>query len=93
MPVRLAIAFVALNILDAAMTSWAVQNGHSELNPLMRTLINHSLWLFAGVKLFVAGAAAWYLWNRDRVKTLRFGVWLYAIILIWNAIALVINHH
>jgi len=53
--IKLAIAFVALNILDAALTVAAMSKGGvSELNPIMRDLLGQPGWVFWGFKIGMA---------------------------------------
>ena len=49
--ITLAIAFVLLNIVDAALTLLAVDNGATELNPIMRTLLEQPSWVFWSSKI------------------------------------------
>jgi len=45
--IKLAIAFVGLNILDAALTITTMNKGGvAELNPIMRTFLGQSKWVF-----------------------------------------------
>jgi len=47
----LAIAFILLNVLDAQLTLLAVENGATELNPIMRVLLAQPDWVFWSSKI------------------------------------------
>ena len=75
-------AFVALNILDAHLTSWAIALGSSEANPLA-VGFGSSMFLKAAIALSVA--AALMLVGRSRLlKPLCVGMCL---IVAWNIVA------
>ena len=53
--VKLAIAFVGLNVLDAVLTLAAMIQGELyELNPIMRKLLEQPGWMFWGFKIVAA---------------------------------------
>ena len=80
--VGLLFAFVALNILDAHLTSWAIALGSSEANPLA-VGFGSSLFLKAVIALSIA--AALMLVGRSRLlKPLCVGMCL---IVAWNTVA------
>ena len=52
---KLAIAFVVLNIVDAALTVAVVSKGGvGELNPIMRQLLEQPIWVFWTTKISLA---------------------------------------
>jgi hypothetical protein len=53
--IKLAIAFVALNVLDAILTISAMNKGGvAELNPIARTFLEQSNWKFWAFKINTA---------------------------------------
>lgn len=54
----LAIALMALSILDAVFTLTLLARGGTELNPVMNALLQHSVWAFTGVKMLLTGIPA-----------------------------------
>jgi len=53
--ITLAIAFVGLNVLDAALTVAAMDRGGvAEVNPIMRGLLGQSRWMFWEFKIGIA---------------------------------------
>jgi len=49
--ITLAVAFVLLNALDAYLTLLAIDNGATELNPIMRALLAQPEWVFWSSKI------------------------------------------
>ncbi|MDH5324110.1 MAG: DUF5658 family protein [Gammaproteobacteria bacterium] len=51
----LALVAMTLSITDAFFTTILLQNGSSELNPVLDVLLGHSLYAFLGVKFVLTG--------------------------------------
>ncbi len=49
--IALSVAFVLLNVLDAFLTLLAIDNGATELNPIMRALLAQPEWVFWSSKI------------------------------------------
>ena len=56
--VALAITLVLLSIVDSMFTLTLIANGGSEVNPFMNTMLNYSVWAFAGVKMLLTAIPA-----------------------------------
>jgi hypothetical protein len=54
------LSFVILNVLDLALTVFALSQGANELNPLMRSVVNSPLQLYTA-KLVLPLFLAWLL--------------------------------
>lgn len=54
----LAIALMALSVLDAVFTLTLLARGGTELNPFMNFLLQHSVWAFTGFKMLLTGVPA-----------------------------------
>lgn len=52
--IKLAIAFVALNVLDAALSLTAIGKGGYELFPIARHILEQPTWVFWGFKIGMA---------------------------------------
>lgn len=89
-PVPGLVALIGLALLDLATTLWWHANGMmTELNPLMRPLLEKNEWLFSGVKLatIVALAIAIVLYAKKNLAFCRrvCAVGAGAYISIWTA--------
>ena len=51
---KLAIAFVVLNIVDAAVTQIVINNGGLELNPIIGIVLRQPFWVFWWFKVSLA---------------------------------------
>jgi hypothetical protein len=54
------LTFIALNILDMALTLFALSQGANELNPLMRSVVNSPMQLYLA-KIVLPVFLAWLL--------------------------------
>ncbi|NND89889.1 MAG: hypothetical protein HKN42_03430 [Granulosicoccus sp.] len=54
----LAVLLMALSITDSVLTLTLISRGGSEINPFMNALLQHSVWLFAGVKMLLTAIPA-----------------------------------
>lgn len=54
----LAIALMVFSLLDSVFTLTLISNGGKELNPVMDMMLQHSISLFAGSKMFMTALAA-----------------------------------
>ena len=82
-------AFVVVNILDAALTLWALRAGGTEANPLIRALMRR---LPAAAALaLVKGAyiVAVAIWLGDIAPWLPLLTGVFAAICAWNAVQIV----
>ena len=82
-------AFVVVNILDAALTLWALRAGGTEANPLIRALMRR---LPAAAALaLVKGAyiVAVAIWLGDIAPWLPWLTGLFAAVCAWNAAQIV----
>lgn len=89
--VHLGITLRALNIFDAASTVYAMSEGASELNPIMRALIDVHPLLFVFVKVLVVGLGAAYLEHRNAVWALYVANAVYVVVVAWQ-IANLLRH-
>ncbi len=89
---KLAILFIVLNFVDAALTAWAIAQGCGEVreaNPVMAALLHAGPWAFIAVKTAVGAALAGYLWwRRPQSPVLWLGPTLVAGVLVWNVLRL-----
>lgn len=82
-------AFVAVNVLDAVLTLWALRQGASEANPLMRLAMRVTP---APVALLVVKGAyivAVAIWLGDIAPWLPWLTGLFAAVCAWNAAQIV----
>jgi hypothetical protein len=49
------------SIADALLTLLYLQSGGSELNPLMRAALDHSIMTFIGIKIGLTSLCTWFL--------------------------------
>jgi hypothetical protein len=56
--VTLAITLVLLSIVDSMLTLTLIAGGGTEVNPIMNSLLNYSVWAFAGVKMLLTAIPA-----------------------------------
>lgn len=67
--------FVALNVLDLALTAHLISRGAVELNPIMAMLLDSGWQAAAGLKASVTlGVAVGLWWGRDHRLVRRTGV-------------------
>ena len=88
-PERWLAAFAAVNILDAALTLWALKLGGTEGNPLMRALMRrvHPALVLASTKGAYIVAVA--IWLGDIAPWLPWLTGLFAGICAWNVVQIV----
>ena len=79
-------AFVVVNILDAALTLWALRAGGTEANPLIRALMRrvHPALALAAIKGAYIVAVA--VWLADVAPWLPLLTGVFAAICAWNAV-------
>ena len=82
-------AFVLVNVLDAALTLYALKLGGSEGNPLLRALMRklHPALALAGIKGAYIVAVA--IWLGDIAPWLPWLTGLFAGICAWNVVQIV----
>ena len=79
-------AFVLVNVLDAALTLWALRCGGTEANPLIRALmrrVHPALALVIGKGAFIVAVAVWLA---DVAPWLPLLTGIFAAICAWNAV-------
>jgi len=86
--------FMALNLLDATLTSIAISYGGAELNPIIRHLTDHSwqFWTYKVVVPLVVAGTLWALYKKYPAQIRRITIVLcvaLVIICIWNTVALI----
>ena len=88
-PERWLAAFAAVNILDAALTLWALKLGGSEGNPLLGALMRrvHPALVLAATKGAYIVAVA--IWLGDIAPWLPWLTGLFAGICAWNVVQIV----
>ena len=88
-PERWLAAFVLVNVLDAALTLWALKLGGTEGNPLLGALMRrvHPALALAGIKGAYIVAVA--IWLGDIAPWLPWLTGLFAGICAWNVVQIV----
>ncbi len=71
--IAMALLLVLLSITDSVMTLTLIANGGREINPFMDLMLQQSVWLFAGVKMFLTAVPAVLLVATGNLKL--FGRW------------------
>ena len=79
-------AFVVVNILDAALTLWALRAGGTEANPLIRALMRRLPAAAALVLVKGAYIVAVAVWLADVAPWLPLLTGVFAAICEWNAV-------
>lgn len=79
-------AFVVVNILDAALTLWALRAGGTEANPLIRALMRRVHPALALVIVKGAFIVAVAVWMADVAPWLPLLTGVFAAICAWNAV-------
>jgi len=79
-------AFVVVNILDAALTLWALHCGGTEANPLIRALMRRLPAAAALVLVKGAYIVAVAVWLADVAPWLPLLTGVFAAICAWNAV-------
>ena len=82
-------AFVVVNILDAALTLWALRAGGTEANPLIRALMRRLPAAAALVLVKGAYIVAVAIWLGDIAPWLPWLTGLFAGICAWNVVQIV----
>lgn len=86
---RLAVLWIALNLLDAAISYLALRQGMHELNPLF-SQVAASLSLFLLTKLVLALVALAILMSIDKLRLLKWLNMGIGAFVIWNTIQMLI---
>lgn len=77
-----------LNLLDLALTLYAISHGAVEINPLMRCIPLQVVY-----KVVIVGALCFVLCRLKRHKAARYGLWIatvvYGGVLVWHLVNLV----
>ncbi len=79
-------AFVVVNILDAALTLWALRAGGTEANPLIRALMRRLPAAAALALVKCAYIVAVAVWLADVAPWLPLLTGVFAAICAWNAV-------
>lgn len=82
-------AFVAVNLLDAALTLWALRAGGTEANPLIRALMRRLPAAAALVLVKGAYIVAVAVWLADVAPWLPLLTGVFAGVCAWNAAQIV----
>jgi hypothetical protein len=82
-------AFVAVNLLDAVLTLWALRCGGTEANPLIRALMRRVHPALALVIVKGAFIVAVAVWLADVAPWLPLLTGVFAAICAWNAVQIV----
>ncbi len=82
-------AFVAVNLLDAVLTLWALRCGGTEANPLIRALMRRVHPALALVIVKGAFIVAVAVWMADVAPWLPLLTGVFAAICAWNAVQIV----
>jgi hypothetical protein len=82
-------AFVAVNLLDAVLTLWALRCGGTEANPLIRALMRRVHPALALVIVKGAFIVAVAVWLADVAPWLPLLTGVFAGICAWNAVQIV----
>ena len=88
-----AAAFFLANLLDAALTAWAIQHGHSEANPFVAIFLRGGLMSFATFKVLAGYAIIWSALNRSKhPRPLLWGAAsVLTIVCVWNVYAITLR--
>ena len=84
----LALSFVLLNVFDIAVTSWILQLGGYELNPLIRATLGFGVPATLAAKIGVSALFAWVLCRLHFDGALRLATVAIAGICLFNAAGL-----
>lgn len=85
--------YTYLQLLDLLTTVAFLLNGVQEGNPLVKaamTAAPHPLWGLVAVKMF-ALLLGLYCWHGERFGLLRRINWMYAALVAWNLVALIVG--
>ena len=86
------ILILALNVLDAVTTRFALGLGGTEANPLMEPFIDH-LPLFLTVKIGFPALVAWWLWRRRWEATPVLVTAVYLLVAVYGVVVVVNLSH
>jgi hypothetical protein len=84
------IAFASLQILDLLTTTVFLHHGVGEANPLIRAALSSSvspLLVLIAAKVFgvTVAVVAWYTRRRALLRKIN---WLFAVLVVWNMVAI-----
>jgi hypothetical protein len=77
-------AILVLNVADALLTVFWVQQGRAEeLNPFLRSLVHQQPALFVAAKFCLAALGAWLLWRLRKHRLAVVGLFLLFLAYYW----------